>query len=45
MLDGVPTPTEEEMKEAKENTKKSIKQLIQMIPEVSDYTIEINIED
>lgn len=33
------------MKEAKENTKKSIKQLIQMIPEASDYTIEVNIED
>ena len=33
------------MKEAKENTKKSIKQLIQMIPEDSDYTIEVNIED
>ncbi len=33
------------MKEAKENTQKSIKQLIQMIPEANDYTIEINIED
>lgn len=33
------------MDQAKENTVKSIKQLIQMIPESSDYTIEVHIED